>query len=131
MSPPRSSAGRRIVICDCNELLRSVTGLLRTSGYCVFQAYDGQAAYELCRDLPGIELLVLDTAETGIGTPILVRLVRESRPGLAVLHIGSSVPKGLPVDVPTLAESFSTTQLLTAVEALLPQPPLALRSGLS
>jgi hypothetical protein len=44
--------GRRIVICDYNALLISVTGLLRMSGYCVFQAYDGRAARELCRELP-------------------------------------------------------------------------------
>jgi hypothetical protein len=31
-----SGEGRRIVICDYNALLQSVTGLLRMSGYCVF-----------------------------------------------------------------------------------------------
>jgi len=135
VSPVPSFEGRRVVICDYSALLRSVTGLLRMSGYCVFQAYDWQAAYELCGKLPGIELLVLDTMRTGTNTPSLVRLVRESRPGLAVLHIGSSVPEGLPADVPTLAESFTSDELLTAVEALLTgtsvQPPLALRRALS
>ena len=120
MSSPPSLEGRRIVICDYNALLLSVTGLLRMSGYCVFQAYDGQAARELCHELPNIELLVLNPTGTGTDTPSLVRAVRANRPGLAVLHIGSSVPQGLADDVPTLAESFTADELLRAVGALLP-----------
>jgi hypothetical protein len=42
MSSPRNafaaSNGLRIVICDYNALLLSVTGFLRMSGYRVFQA---------------------------------------------------------------------------------------------
>ena len=59
--PVPSSEGRRIVICDYNALLLSVTGLLRMSGYCVFQAHDGLAAQELCVQLDDISLLVLNT----------------------------------------------------------------------
>ena len=118
MSSPPSPEGRRIVICDYNALLLSVTGLLRMSGYCVFQAHDGQAADELCRELPSIELLVLNTFGTGTDTPSLIRTVRASHPGLPVLHIGKSVPVGLPADVPTLPESFTAEELLAAVGAL-------------
>jgi response regulator RpfG family c-di-GMP phosphodiesterase len=120
VSSSPSSEGRRIVICDYNALLLSVTGLLRMSGYCVFQAHDGLAARELCQELPDIELLVLNTTGTGTDTPTLVRAVRAKHPGLAVLHIGSSAPEGLPDDVPTLAESFTADELLSAVDALLP-----------
>ena len=118
MSSPPSLEGRRIVICDYNALLLSVTGLLRMSGYCVFQAHDGQAADELCRELPDIELLVLNTFGTGTDTPSLIRTIRGSHPGLPVLHIGSSVPAGLPADVPTLPESFTAEELLGAVDSL-------------
>jgi CheY-like chemotaxis protein len=114
--------GRRIVICDYNALLLSVTGLLRMSGYCVFQAYDAQAARELCLQLPNIGLLVLNTTGTGTDTPTLVRDIREKPPGLPVLHIGTSALQGMPADVPTLAESFTAGQLLTAVEDLLSAP---------
>jgi hypothetical protein len=55
------SEGRRIVVCDYNALLLSVTGLLRMSGYSVFHTRDGWAAQELCVLLPDIELLVLNT----------------------------------------------------------------------
>ena len=119
VSPPPSLEGRRIVICDYNALLLSVTCLLRMSGYCVFQAHDGRAARELCQELPNIELLVLNTTGTGTDTPNLVRAVRANRPGMAVLHIGSSVPQGLPDDVPTLGETFTADELLSAVGALL------------
>jgi hypothetical protein len=64
--PVPSTKGRRIVICDYNALLLSVTGLLRMSDYFVFQAHDGWAAQELCTLLPDIELLVLNTYRTGI-----------------------------------------------------------------
>ena len=118
MSSPPSLEGRRIVICDYNALLLSVTGLLRMSGYCVFQAHDAQAADELCRELPSIELLVLNTFGTGTDTPSLIRIIRASHPGLPVLHIGSSVPAGLPADVPSLSESFTADELLRTVAKL-------------
>jgi hypothetical protein len=117
--PVPSDEGRRIVICDYNALLLSVTGLLRLSGYCVFQAHDGLAAQELCILLPRVELLVLNTYGTGINVGDLIRRARKAKPGLPVLHIGSTIPDGLPADVPTLAEVFSPDQLLTTVTALM------------
>jgi hypothetical protein len=116
---PPSSKGNRIVICDYNALLLSVTGLLRMSGYCVFQAYDAQAARELCRELPDIGLLVLNTTGTGTDSPSLVRDIRKKHPNLPVLHIGASALEGMPADVPTIAESFTAEQLLLAVDALM------------
>jgi hypothetical protein len=121
--PVPSGKGRRIVICDYNALLLSVTGLLRMSGYIVFQAHDGRAAHELCLALPHIELLVLNTYGTGIDVGDLVRSVQTAKPGLPVLHIGTDIPEGLPDDVPTLAEDFTPDGLLLAVEALI-TPPL-------
>jgi hypothetical protein len=131
LSPTRvpSSQGRRIVICDYNALLLSVTGLLRMSGYCVFQAYDARAARELCRELPNIGLLILNTTGTGSDTPSLVRSVRERSPDLPVLHIGESALPGMPADVPTLEESFTAAELLMTVGALLSAPDGAVLSA--
>ena len=92
------------------------------SGYAVFQAYDGQAAEELCLELPDIELLVLNTFGTGIDVGELIRAVRQRRPNLPVLHIGNSAPDSLPLDVPTLAEDFSADTLLRSVAALMGEP---------
>lgn len=122
-TPP--SQGRRIVICDYNALLMSVTGLLRMSGYCVFQAYDGLAALELCLQLPDISLLVLNTTGTGSDTPTLIKQVRMKHPNLPVLHIGTGTVEGMPADVPTLAESFTAGQLLVAVERLVAERKIA------
>jgi response regulator RpfG family c-di-GMP phosphodiesterase len=120
-----SPKGRRVVICDYNALLLSVTGLLRMSGYCVFQAYDAMAVRELCRQLPNIEMLILNTTGTGVDSATLVRDIRESHPALPVLHIGNWALDGMPDDVPTLAESFTAQQLLTTVAGLLPARKIA------
>src|SRR3982750_3797203 len=91
-----STKGRRIVICDYNALLLSVTGLLRMSSYAVFQAHDGYAAQELCILLPDIELLILNTYRTGIDVGELCHNVRATKAALPILHIGSTPPDGLP-----------------------------------
>lgn len=118
-SPPRTPPGAyRVVICDYNALLQSVTGLLRMSGYGVFQAYDGEAAEYLCRVMPEIDLLVLNTEGTGVDTPQLVENVRQTHPGLPVLHIGRKPLPGMPSDVKHLSETFSVDQLLSTVRDL-------------
>ena len=117
--PAPSSEGRRIVICDYNALLLSVTGLLRMSDYCVFQAHNGRAAEELCLRMPDIALLVLNTYGTGIDVGGLVHRVRAANPEIRVLHIGSSIPDGLPGDVPTIPEVFTAEFLLNTVRAIL------------
>jgi hypothetical protein len=88
------------------------------SGYCVYQAYDGQAAAELCRYMPAIDFLVLNTEGAGLDTGRLITAVREIHPGLPVLHVGASTPPCLPADVPTLAENFTPDHLPTNVAAL-------------
>jgi hypothetical protein len=117
--PVPSSEGRRIVICDYNALLLSVTGLLRMSNYCVFQAHDGVAAEELCGRMPKIALLVLNTYGTGINVGGLVRRVRLASPEIQVLHIGSTIPDGMPDDVPTIPEVFTPEFLLNTVRTLI------------
>jgi response regulator RpfG family c-di-GMP phosphodiesterase len=131
-TPPATPTGAvRVVICDYNALLQSVTGLLRMSGYCVYQAYDGQAAAELCLELPEIGLLVLNTEGTGMDTPALVRSVRKVHLRLPVLHIGKSPIADMPLDVIHLDESFSADQLLAAVGALVPAKPSPWDAGLT
>jgi DNA-binding NtrC family response regulator len=97
-----------------------VTGLLRMSGYVVFQAYDAEAARELCGQLPDIDMLILNTTGTGTDSATLVRDIRVQHPNLPVLHIGNAELDGMPEDVPTLAESFTPARLLGTVENLLP-----------
>jgi CheY-like chemotaxis protein len=126
MSSPKAAlpGAGRVIICDYNSLLQSVSGLLRMSGYSVFQAYNGQAAVELCSGLDEIGLLVLNTEGTGMDTPALVRSIRKTTPGLPVLHIGRAPIPGMPSDVVHLAESFTADQLLETVRALVPGYPV-------
>jgi hypothetical protein len=77
------------------------------------------SARELCHELPDIGLLILNTTGTGEDTPSLIGLIRREHPGLPILHIGTSSLAGMPANVPTLAESFTSDQLLTAVRGLL------------
>jgi len=86
----------------------------------VFQAYDGDAALELCQELPDIGLLVLNADGTGLDTPKLVRDIRALKPGLPVLHIGVGAIPGMPTDVPNLLDTFDVKELLDAVGDLLP-----------
>jgi len=118
--PFRSNEGRRIIICDSNALLQSVTGLLRMSRYAVFQAYDANAVVELCAPLPNIELLILNTTGIGGDATALVRNVRIDHPRMPVLHIGDDELDGMPNNVPTIGESFTPEILLEAVARLLP-----------
>ena len=115
----RPGPAPRIIVCDYNQLLQSVTGLLRMSGYAVFQAYDGLATAELCAQLPNIRLVVLNTYGTGTDLGDLIDSVRRVQPRMPVLHIGNTVPASLPADVPTLMEDFTPDDLLRSVEALI------------
>jgi hypothetical protein len=89
------------------------------SGFYVFQAYDGQAALELCTVLPDVRMLILNTEGTGVDAPWLVRQIREFNPDLAVLHIGDTAIPGMPDDVPNLHDHFTSAELLANVDALL------------
>ena len=118
-APPRTPPGaKRVVICDYNTLLQSVTALLRISGYAVFQAYDSEAASVICRFLPDIHLLVLNTEGSGVNTPQLVEDVRRAHPGLPVLHIGARPIPGMPADVENLPDTFGVNELLDRVRSL-------------
>jgi DNA-binding NtrC family response regulator len=128
---PQPTEGRRIIICDYNQLLQSVTGLLRMSGYVVFQAYDADAARELCSQLENIDMLILNTTGTGTDSATLVRDIRERHTRLPVLHIGDAALDGMPEDVPTLDESFTAARLLGTVEGLLPTRPRAVVGSIS
>lgn len=125
MSSRRSApeiSGQRIVVLDSNPILVSVTGVLRMSGYCVFSAYDGQAAQELCCSLPAISLLVLNTHVDGMDEAVLFRAIRARCLHLPILHVDTHRGPLIPEDIPTLTEPFTGEALLEAVAGLLAQP---------
>jgi CheY-like chemotaxis protein len=126
MSPDsRLHRGAHIVCADRNrELLDMIVGTLREDDHCVFQAYDGLAALELCIHLRRIDLLITNTSMPGLNGPELIRQVREELPTLAILYVRNldspdELPDSLPPDVPTLSEPFTPEQLRAAVRLLL------------
>ncbi len=123
----RSSAalpnGARIIVLDSNPILVSVSGVLRMEGYRVFQAYDGQAAVELCAQLPDITLLILNTHVDGLNSVALIAGVRARHPALSILHIDTHRHAGLPSDIPTLTEPFTAAELIDCVRTLTSSQP--------
>jgi two-component system OmpR family response regulator len=117
--------GSHIVCADRNrDLLDMIVQTLREHDHCVFQAYDGLAALELCLHLRKIDLLITNTSMPGLNGPELIRKVRKEMPTLPILYVKNldspdGTPSGLPPNVPTLAEPFTTEQLLSAVRPLL------------
>ena len=126
MSPhSRLHSGAHIVCADRNpELLDMIVRTLREDDHCVFQAYDGLAALELCLHLRRIDLLITNTSMPGLNGPQLIRRVREELPTLAILYVKNLdspdvIPDSLPPDVPTLREPFTPEQLRATVRPLL------------
>jgi DNA-binding response OmpR family regulator len=125
-SPPLAlPTGAHIVVADQKRpLLEMMVKTLRSANHRVFQAYDGQAAYELALALQTIDLLITNTEMPGLKGPELIRRVRALMPALPILYIRnqgrvSGAPDGLPSDVPTLGEPFTAQELLAAVGPLL------------
>jgi DNA-binding response OmpR family regulator len=126
MSPDSHLHGGAHIVCaDRNrELLDMIVRTLRKDDHCVFQAFDGLAALELCLNLRRIDLLITNTSMPGLNGPQLIRQVREELPTLAILYIKNldspdEVPNSLPPDVPILPEPFTPEQLRAAVRPLL------------
>jgi CheY-like chemotaxis protein len=124
-SSPSLHQGAHIVIADEKAgLLEMMVRTLRGADHCVFQAYDGQAAFELTLALRDIDLLITNTRMPGMNGPELIRYVRKKLPTLPILYIQNQdqpaqLPPPLPKNVPILREPFTAEQLLAAVQLLL------------
>jgi len=123
--PPALPSGAHIVVADEKRaLLDMMVQTLRSANHRVFQAYDGQAAYELALALHTIDLLITNTEMPGLKGPELIRRLRRLMPALPILYIrnqgrAAGAPAGLPSNVPTLSEPFTAEELLAQVGRLL------------
>ena len=120
MTVQPSRAWRIVVTDDDPRLMAFLVSTLRNAGHCVFAAYDGDSASELALLIPDLDLLVTNTRWGIVSNRDLIRLVRSSKPGLPILHIGEPMPNpyGLLDDVPALREPFTADQLLAKVRDL-------------
>ncbi len=122
MRPPAMpSKSLRIVVTDDDpRLLVTIVEMLVEAGHAVFAAYDGRSACELAHYIPDLDLVISNTRMCNVAAPELIIRVRESKPWLAILHIGDPLPAEGPLhDVPTLAEPFTAAELTLAITTLL------------
>jgi DNA-binding response OmpR family regulator len=123
--PPALPNGAHIVVADEKRaLLDMIVQTLRSANHRVFQAYDGQAAYELALALQTIDLLITNTKMPGLQGPELIHRLRTLMPALPILYIrnqgrAAGSAAALPADVPTLSEPFTAEELLAQVAKLL------------
>jgi DNA-binding response OmpR family regulator len=123
MAAPPSGPPRpwRIVVTDDDPwLLALVITTLRNAGHCVFAAYDADSACEIALLIPDLQLLITNTRLGTTSSRELIRLVRQEKPELPILHLGEPLPEpdSPLLGVPTLREPFTPEQLLEAVEAV-------------
>jgi hypothetical protein len=87
---PFRSPGERIVVChDDHALLNSITSLLRCAGYCVFEASDRLACYEIAHMIPELRLLVMNTSVGPVVQPDLIDQLQQNLPTVTVLQVGA------------------------------------------
>ena len=120
--PLQSEAPKwRIIVTDDDpRLLAQWTSTLRGAGHTVFAAYNGFVALQQASTMADLDLLVTNTRLSGLDAANLIRLVREVRPDLAILHIGEPFPPSPVTDgIATLQEPFRPIALLQKVADLI------------
>ena len=119
---PRDLSGAgRILLVEDEPLVRGIAArLLRTRGYEVLEAVDGEAALDICKDQDGkIDLMISDVIMPGMDGPTLLRAARPYLRDAPVMFISgyaeaefSDILEGeagvtflaKPLDIMTLAE---------------------------
>ncbi len=86
---PPPTGSETILVVEDEEALRELTAhILKTSGYHVLQAADGNAAIALNRQYAEtIDLVLCDVVMPGLPGPEVVKQVKLDRPGLKILYV--------------------------------------------
>jgi DNA-binding response OmpR family regulator len=122
---PALPARLRTVVTDHDPvLLTSLIAMLKSAHHAVFAAYDGLSACELAEYIPDLDLVISNTRLLNMDAPALIRRVRNSKPWLAILHVGDPLPQDGPLaGVPSVREPFTSEELLAAVASVLAKRP--------
>jgi len=123
ISLPDSPEHTTILVCDDEPLMRQIAGrILRSLGYSVIEAADGQSALDLLEaEGPGIQLVLLDLVLPGpIGVQPL-EAIRKRHPKLPVIVTSSlseppSMADGLVI---SLSKPYQAQALAEAVQSSL------------
>lgn len=113
------------LLVDDEDLVRASTSyMLADLGYCVIEAASGEEAMRLLEAGEPFDLLVTDHLMPGISGTDLARVVRESRPGTAILLVsGYAELEGIDPDLPRLAKPFRRGELALALSEVAAGPP--------
>ena len=114
-------SGETILVVEDNDQVRRLTcRILRSNGYRVLEATDGERALALAADRE-IDLLLSDVVMPGMGGVELAERLRTERPGLRVLHMSgyTSLPEAAAAAAELIEKPFTAEELLARVRALL------------
>ncbi|MFA9446404.1 PAS domain S-box protein [Egicoccus sp. AB-alg6-2] len=117
----RPVGGKRVVLVDPNDRARRVIAqMLRSAGYRILPATDGESALRILEEQGG-DVLVTELALPGIPGWRVVDRARGQRPDLPVLVFASAqAPDRVTDDVRTLVKPFSSDRLLRMLAEMLP-----------
>lgn len=116
---PRLTRGT-VLLVDDEELVRASTSyMLAELGYRVIEAACGEEAMQQVANGEAFDLLVTDHLMPGINGTDLARLVRASRPGIAILLVsGYAEREGLDPELPRLTKPFRKSELAASLAQL-------------
>lgn len=131
MNPSQSRRSATILVVEDEALVRNVImHTLVRQDYRVFEADSAAEALEVSRTFPGtIDLLIADHALKTMTGVEVAEQIRQSRPGLKILHIsGHSLEKleedgGLIAGAEFLAKPFLPKNLIDKVNHMLGTSP--------
>ena len=114
-----------ILLVEDEDMVRSVAQrALARQGYTVLAAENGEAALELIRELPDLDLLVSDVVMPLMDGPTMARHIREAYPDLPILFMSGYAEEQLrnSIDLDNVAflpKPFSVQQLAEAAREVL------------
>jgi two-component system, cell cycle sensor histidine kinase and response regulator CckA len=116
-----SSSGVVILVADDEELVRNLVAVVvRSDGYQVLIASDGEQALELSRRYDGhIHLLISDIVMPGMSGIELANLLKLERPEIEVLLISGYPDVSVPPAFQFLAKPFTPVKLREVMVKLL------------
>jgi two-component system, cell cycle sensor histidine kinase and response regulator CckA len=125
------SRGERILLAEDDDALRRMAArALRTSGYDVIEAANGEEALECWDRHPQrIDMLVTDVAMPKIGGLELARLVRQRNAAIRVIYMSGysqasiATPAELQPDASWISKPFSLRDFLLTIRISLEAAP--------
>jgi len=126
--PNREQGGVVLVVEDEKIVRSTVARMLKSLGYTVYQASDGESALELMSDIEDPSLVITDMKMPGMGGLALARTLSRDYPDLRVLFM-TGYSRDLMEDADVLLKPFSSSTLSKAVLRAMDAPPRRFAAG--